>query len=394
MKIRMIRKHIGYSFIMLLFLIFLLLGLEWLSISVVVLAILHKSMLFLIILVKSLFFKKLLKGSFLFLFIFSIAISIKLFVGDIYKIPSSSMNNTLYTNDVILVNKLKYGPKLPRSPFDIPWVNIAFYLNDKAKAGIGEPWWSYKRLSGTTTIRNGDVLVFTMFKKNMVIVKRCMAIAGDTVNIKNGDVYINNTFFNPSNLILNNYKLTVSNREIFYRKLEAIGLNLSFNKTRTQTNHFGTTLSFQDKTKLEQLGVVDSLLRVTDTLTSKSTVYPNSKYNQWNFDDYGPFIIPKKGMKIKLNPKNYELYSKAINTHEGIKIKHLDGSYFIDDKEASLYIFKQDYYFMMGDNRKGSLDSRVWGIVPEERIIGKVQCVLWSNYQDEFQWNRLFKNID
>ena len=304
------------------------------------------------------------------------------------------MNNTLYTNDVIIVNKLKYGPKLPRSPFDIPWINIAFYLNDNARSTMGTPWWKYKRLSGTTTIKNGDVFVFNMkFKDHTtIIVKRCMAIAGDTLSIKKGDVYINNKFFTPSNLILNKYKFRVSDRKTFYHKLDSLDLDIALN--RTQADHFKTTLSIQDKNILEKLDMVEDLIKVTDTLTPSSTAYPKSKYNQWNLDDYGPYIIPKKGKLISLNPKNYALYNKVINAHEGTKLLEIGGSYFLNKKEVQTYTFKQDYYFMMGDSRKGSMDSRYWGLVPENTIIGKAQYVLWSNYQDEFQWNRFFRSID
>ena len=314
---------------------------------------------------------------------------------DIYKIPSSSMNNTLYTNDVIMVNKLKYGPKLPRSPFEIPWVNIAFYFNDNAKKRIHENWWPYKRLSGYSQIKNGDVLVFNMpfgANKNMVIVKRCMGISGDTISIKKGDVYINNKFFAPSNLILNKYEIILSDRKTFYKKLDS--LNIDIGLSRTSKGNFITTLSHEVKNKLEKLSGIENITRVTDTLSPKSTAYPDSKYNQWNFDDYGPYLIPRKDMKINLNKVNYSLYGKLINKFENIQLKEVEGSYFINEEEVISYTFKQDYYFMMGDNRKGSMDSRYWGLVPEERIIGKVQCVLWSNYQDEFQWNRFFKSVD
>ena len=173
---KLINKSLKYFFLLFIIFFLLILGLLWLCVCIIILALVYFSLLRLIKHIKYAFLKKILKGSFLFLFIFSIAISIKLLLFDIYKIPSSSMNNTLYTNDVIVVNKLKYGPKLPRSPFDIPWVNIAFYFNDKARTSMGTPWWGYKRLSGTTAIKNGDVIVFTMFKANMVIVKRCMGI--------------------------------------------------------------------------------------------------------------------------------------------------------------------------------------------------------------------------
>lgn len=342
--------------------------------------------------IKSAVLRKVIKGTLLFIYIFSIAIGTKLLAFDIYKIPSSSMNNTLYTGDVIVVHKLKYGPKLPRSPFDIPWINIAFYFNKKARATMGTPWWDYKRLSGYSCINNGDVVVFTMFKKNMVIVKRCMGIAGDTLKIHKGDVYINNAFFSPSNFVLNNYKFNVSDRKTLYRKLDSIGLDIALNRTRT--SNFMTTLSIQDKNRLETLHLVEDLKKVTDSLTETSTAYPNSKYNQWNLDDYGSYIIPKKGMKIRLNATNYELYKKVIKTHEGLELKELDNRYYLNEKEVIFYTFKQDYYFMMGDNRKGSMDSRYWGLVPEKRIIGKVQYILFSNYGGTFNWKRLFKNVN
>ncbi|MDY7396725.1 signal peptidase I [Aureibaculum sp. 2210JD6-5] len=380
-------------FITLLLLLFILLWFMplWASIFIAIAILFNLFLIKLIGLIKHRFLKKTAKSIFLFIYIFSIAISIKLFFFDIYKIPSSSMNNTLYTNDVIMVNKLELGPKLPRSPFDIPWINIAFYFNDAAKERINENWWPYKRLSGRTTIKNGDVVVFTMFKKNMVIVKRCMGIAGDTLKIDKGNVYINNKHFSPSNLILNNYEFNVKDKKTLYRKLDSIGFDISMKRTRT--GHFMATLSTQVKDKLKALYLVKDLKKITDSLVETSTVYPNSKYNQWNLDDYGPYIIPKKGLKIELNPMNFELYNKVIDTHEGIRIKDIEGAYFINEKRAKTYTFKQDYFFMMGDNRKGSIDSRVWGLVPEKRIIGKVQYILFSNYQDKFQWNRLFKYV-
>ena len=108
----------------------------------------------------------------------------------------------------------------------------------------------------------------------------------------------------------------------------------------------------------------------------------------------GAIIIPKKGMRISLNTETFALYNRIINSSENCKIKDIDGVYYIDDKKTTNYTFKQDYYFMMGDNREGTQDSRAWGFVPEENIIGKVQCVLYSNYQDEFQWDRLFKSVN
>lgn len=302
------------------------------------------------------------------------------------------MNNTLYTNDVIVVNKLKYGPKLPRSPFEISWLNIAFYFNDNAKKRMNEKWWSYKRLSGYSSIKNGDVLVFNMFNNDMVIVKRCMGIAGDTLSIKNGDVYVNNKPLNPSNLINNVYQFKIKNRDHLYRTLDSLSINIDLNVSKI--NNFNSTLTIGDKNTLKDMGLIDSIQIVADSVSTRGTLYPHSQNNDWTLDNYGPYIIPKKGITINLTSENYELYNKVINEHEGFIIKNTEGIYTINGKEVRAYTFKQDYYFMMGDHRKGSMDSRYWGLVPVERIIGKVQCVLWSNYLGEFQWNRLFKKVE
>lgn len=386
-------KNIKYVIFIFFILLFSFLNLWWLSILLIVFFLFFSFSIKIVQALKSSFLKKLIRTFFLFLFIFIIAISVKLLTFDIYKIPSSSMNNSLFTNDVILVNKLKYGPKLPRSPFEIPWVNIAYYFNKKARATMGTPWWSYKRLSGYSHIKNGDIVVFVMsFGEDMTIVKRCMAIAGDTLAIKNGEVYINNMLFNSSKLVLNEYEFKFSDSKTFHRKLDSIDLNISY--TSVGENHFMASLSLKDIKQLEELNLIHNMVQTTDSLVNKSTAYPNSKYNKWNKDFYGPYIIPKKNMTIILNPENYALYSKVINAYEDVKLENRNGSYFINGKQIGSYSFKQDYYFMMGDNRKGSIDSRVWGLVPEDRIIGKVERILWSNYQDEFQWGSLFKSVE
>lgn len=139
--------------LVILFIVFLLIGLFWLTFSLALFAIIYFGVLKAVLLIKNAVFKKLAKSIFILIFLFSIVIFSKLLFFDIYKIPSSSMENSLFPNDVILVNKLKYGPRLPRSPFDIPLVNIGYYFNDNARKRIKKYWWPYKRLSGTSQIQ-------------------------------------------------------------------------------------------------------------------------------------------------------------------------------------------------------------------------------------------------
>lgn len=388
----MLKRKYGLIFCTSIFLVWILVsGLVWLFVVIIVIIIVHRLTLRILTFFKSRNVKlgEILKVFFLIVFIFILSIGLRLLVLDIYKIPSSSMNNTLYTNDVIVVNKVKYGPKLPRSPFEIPWVNIAFYLNEKARKSIKDNWWDYHRLSGTTPIKNGDVIVFDMFSQNIVIVKRCMAIAGDTLEIKRGNVYINNESLNPSKNIVDNYEFKVRERRELSKKLDS--LNFDINLYKIGKSSFRTNLTREQKIVLKTMALIDSVKIVTDTLPVK---YPESKFVTWTLDNYGPYIIPKKGMTISLTSENYSLYNKVINDHEGIELKHTEGLFYLNNKQVVSYTFKKDYYFMMGDNRMGSEDSRFWGLVPEDRIIGKVQCVLVSNFRDKFQWSRLLKTIN
>ncbi|AUP78494.1 signal peptidase I [Flavivirga eckloniae] len=386
-----------YSFKLLTFLIIsllLFLNLIWLSFLIIIIVIIHYSINKFLKLVKPQFLKKSLRASFLILFIFSIAISIKLFTFDIYKIPSSSMEDTLFPGDVIVVNKLKYGPILPRSPFEIPLVNIAFYFNKKARDSMKVNWWDYKRLSGTSTIKNGDVLVYKNFRSNNSFAKRCIGIAGDTLIIEEGRIYINDIKQEYAGTIRNTYRFIARDSKALYRKIDSLKINRVFSRDTENASFFMIQLTYDELNKIKHLKCIDSLHPVEKTFKKEDKLFVKPNHHHWTPDSLGPVVVPKKGMKINLNEETFALYNTTINLHEGVSIKKRAFSYFINGKEQHTYTFKQNYYFMMGDNRKGSFDSRFIGFIPEESIISKVQCVLFSNYRDEFRWDRLFKSVN
>lgn len=390
----MLKRKYGLIFCALIFLVWILVsGLVWLFLIFIFMILLYNVRLGILTFLKSKNGRlgKIFKGFCLTVFIILISIGLRLLVFDIYKIPSSSMEGTLFPEDIILVNKLKYGPKLPSSPFEIPFVNIAFYLNKKARESIDDHWWDYKRLSGTDQVKNGDVMVIDMFGgvHRMIIVKRCMGIAGDTLKIRNGNVFVNGYIFNPSGLIHNNYQFIVSDKSQLFKTSDSLGFDIRLREVNE--NKYEASMSISEKNELENMTLIDSVRISIDTLPVK---YPEAKQLKWTLDNYGPYIIPKKGMTISLNQVYFDLYNKVINDHEDANIEILDGYCYLNGKRIEEYTFKHDYYFMMGDNRKGSQDSRYWGLVPENRIIGRVQCVLFSNYKDEFQWKRFFKNVN
>jgi signal peptidase I len=389
----MTKTHKKNILIIILALFLVVLGLVWLAIILILFTVIYGISFHYIPLIRYVFLRKMVTGVFLFLLLLSSTLSIKLLAFDIYKIPSSSMENILYPGDVIVVNKLKYGPKLPQSPFEIPWVNLVFYMNKNARARIKDTWWDYSRWNGTTTIKQGDVFVFnSMWKKDFILVKRCIGLPGDTLSIKKGEIYTNTTLFNSPSTVKNTCRFHIKNKKLLYKIIDSLPIEGYVNYDYRKINKGSATFSRQEFELLQKRNCIDMVnknLDIYDPL-NKLIKKPTS---QWTLDDMGSIVIPKKGMQIVLNPENFILYEKAINQIEKGKVTQRRGSYFINGKKATTYTFKLDYYFMMGDNRKETSDSRYWGFLPETNIIGKVEYILYSNKNDEFQWNRLFKML-
>lgn len=334
-------------------------------------------------------FKKLLSVVRTFLFIVIIGLSIRLFCFDIYLIPSRSMANTLYPKDVILVNKLKYGPSLPQSPYEIPLINIFYYLNDNSKKTVNRKLWPYKRLSGTATITQGDVVVF---KNKEVFVKRVAAIAGDTLKIVNAKVFLNNKLVETPDHVINSYSFKLNEPKRFYHAIDSLNIEGRFFSIN-DFNWKQAELSYLEAEQVKQLNSIDSFSVKVAVTPIKAKMFPWYKDKNWTLDNYGPIIIPKKGMEIQLNDDSYELYKYILKTYENIDIKKQNDRFYVDGNVLNKYTFKRNYYFMLGDNRNDSRDSRYMGFIPEENIIGKVSCVLFSNKDGRFQWSRLFKGV-
>ncbi len=372
----------------------LITGKLWFFIFLVVLCFVYFLINKFLTLIKNSYCKKALKFILRLLFLILVILSFKIFVFGVFRIPSSSMENTLFPKDIILVNKLKYGPRLPRSPFDILFINIAYYYNENARKRFKEYWWPYKRFSGIDTIKKGDVIVFnSLFRKDFILVKRCVAVAGDTLQIKNGIVYNNSKVFKVE-AAKYRYKFKVKHKTVFDNAIDSLNLgHIKFSVIR-HNNYLKAILSQDEVEKIKNLESIENFQISLDPYRPKRKFLAKLPNKNWTFDTMGPFVIPKKGLQINLNYENYLLYEKTINKFEKVNIKHDEGKFYVNGEITTTYTFKKNYYFMMGDNRKASSDSRVWGFLPEENIIGKVQCVLFSNYKNKFQWNRLLKSID
>ncbi len=329
----------------------------------------------------------------LFLLLFIVSIAIRVFLFELYSIPSSSMENALFPGDKIIVSKLKYGPGLPESPFEIPWINALFFLNAHARERINEQWWDYKRLDGAGKIERNDVLVFK-YPDNIKthFIKRCIALPGDTLSIKNGLVFINGEPNVSAGNVKLRYEIWYNNRQKSMDIMDSLGINFPSYYPRSMGKSYQAVLSAAEVLILESASSIDSIS--IRTAGNSSGVFPGDSLFTWTPENFGPLIIPHKGMNIPLAPNNLALYKKLIHMFEhdaefmeNIAIK-------IPDSGSVGYTFQNNYYFMMGDNRHNSMDSRFWGLVPEEYIIGNAMIVLFSTDIKNTGLTRFFRKIE
>ncbi len=380
---------------MLLGLLLFLTGMFWLAISCIILAITNYFLFCIGIWNKVQYYKWLLT-ILAFSGIILITICFRIFFFGIYAISSGSMENTLIPGDKILVNKLSFGPELPRSTSEIPWIGLLLYGN-KRPSHKKHVLWGYKRLNGYTKNCRGNVMVFRhpiWGGRTNFFIKRCIAIPGDTVSIKQTKLFVNQKFIPEPLQVKKLYRIWTNKPEKLYQLKDSIGIEIiNISTSQSDKPFFEIELTSQQFKKIVQQHFVDSIKLRISSREPKRWVYPNSDEFAWTVDDYGPLIIPFKGFTISLNPKNFQLYQRTINRLEHHNLEEKNGSYFLDKAPLNQYTFRHNYYFMMGDNRNNSRDSREWGMVPEENIIGKAGCILFSNSLDGLAWDRTLKPI-
>jgi len=330
--------------------------------------------------------------------VFIFAILFRVFFIEIFSIPSGSMEDTLLPGDKVLVNKLVYGPKLPASPYDIPWINLVWFLQAGADANPDSAYWDYRRLPGFSAIARGDVMVFShpwCGGRNNFFIKRCVALPGDTLAIEGSRVKVNGLFVREPALSKKVYVIWPSSTRQFFRFADSLRLQLFGHPVRSrERDSIKMLLTETQKNRLLKSGGIDSLKIITSPPDSMHWVYPKNRNFAWTIDDYGPLTIPYQDMAITLNHQNFLLYVRTINRLEKIKLEEKNGLYYLDEEPAIRYVFRQNYYFMLGDNRTNSNDSRYWGFVPEENIVGKACLVLFNYRSGELNQVRVLKRIE
>ncbi|MEJ8755671.1 signal peptidase I [Pontibacter sp. H259] len=319
-----------------------------------------------------------------------------------YTIPTPSMEKSLLVGDFLFVSKLHYGPRTPITPLQVPLTHQTIWGTNIPSYSDAIQLKSY-RLPGFSEVQRGDVVVFNYppeeqhpadLRTNYI--KRCVAVSGDSVEVRNMQVYVNGQpMGNPEKL---QYSYFMETPNI---------LNQEFFLERDITDVQGFEGGFQIHTspeKAAELAKLDFVKSVTllkrKPGEEEATVFPHvpSVYN-WNADFFGPLYVPKEGATVAITPKTLPLYERVILEYEHNENAEVrGGKLFIDGKEVNQYTFKQNYYFMMGDNRHNSLDSRYWGFVPADHVVGKAVMIWMStdpfgSFLSKIRWNRIFDII-
>lgn len=295
-----------------------------------------------------------------------------------------SMHQALLEGDYILVNKLTYGPRLP-----ITILNWPFELK-----------LPYIRIPGYSLVERNDVVVFNFpadtsrnIDERQQYVKRCIAIAGDTLLIKEGSIYINGHELAESADVLYQYDVSTNGTEVDSSVLSELDGYTPLHKYGSVKQSFFLSLASADSVKrLKSISKVERIV-VNEEFYSPN-LYPHSSFFKWNQDNFGPFFIPKAGTTILLSPKTIILYGKIIQDETASTLSSRNDSVFINGIYSPVYTFKMNYFFMMGDNRYHSIDSRAWGVVPENHIIGKASFVLFASRKKPLQKGRSFSSIN
>jgi len=387
---------------------------------------------------------------------------IRLFIIEAYTIPTSSMEKTLLAGDYLFVSKVSYGPKMPNTPLSFPFAHNTLPLTNKTKSYLEWVRWPYNRLDGLGKVERNDIVVFNFPAGDTVIlqmqdkdyysivrqyahelknrdinngreirspgqyksmarnyikdqydvttrpvdkrtnyIKRCVALPGDTLKINHGQVYINGQEQQHFEKMQYNYYVKTNGTKINSVLLERMGINRNDISYIPSSSLYQMPLTQENLQKIRNFSNVVNVRKYENTSSGSvnHAIFPFDKDYRWTEDNFGPLYIPKEGATVPLTLHNLPLYKRAIEAFERNNLEVRDSTIYINGEQADRYTFEMDYYFMMGDNRHNSADSRYWGFVPENHVVGKAVFIWLSvdrygSFVDRVRWDRLFTVIN
>ncbi|KQS41954.1 signal peptidase I [Pedobacter sp. Leaf194] len=359
---------------------------------------------------------------------------IRVFFIEAYTIPSGSMERSLLIGDFLFVSKVNYGARIPMTPVAFPFAHHTMPITG-TKAYWDGVQWQYRRLPGLSEIKRNDIVVFNLpvgdtvalenqetsyytllrqsdwkavnsqytitsrpVDKRENIIKRCIGISGDVVSMKNGVVSINGKQELLKNTGQMPYKIETKTTDINFDVFKDLGFRIG-EMQQVNANTYVANGTEEMAQKLRKLDFIKSAeLFVKPPSVNDGDLFPLDTNRKWNVDNFGPVKIPAKGWTVKIDSNTMPLYYRAIRTYEGNKVEQRNNVWYINDKVATSYTFKMNYYWMMGDNRHNSIDSRYWGFLPEDHVVGKA-LFIWMSWDstasllNKIRWGRLLRGI-
>lgn len=332
---------------------------------------------------------------------FLIALIFRAFFVQSYIVTSSKMEKTLLDGDFVFVNKMIFGARLPITLVSFPFVGETLPFTS-IKSYFDLIQLPYLRLPGYSNINVNDLVVFNYpqitdkpIDNKETYIKRCVALPGDTLRIDNKTLYVNGKEEIPLNTYKYNYRVVTDGSKISADLLKKYGITEGGIVADIGVYDFAMTKETSEKLLLEKSIKHVRPLKVFPREKTEDA-FPSSKFYLWNVDYFGPVVIPKKGVTVSLNSKNIELYKRIIDIYEdnNLYVDEIKDIVAINGKEVTSYTFKQDYYFVVDDNRDNAKDSRHWGFLPESHIVGVPSFIWFSIDRSEgfsIRWNRLGK---
>lgn len=384
---------------------------------------------------------------------------INIFLFQNYKIPTGSMEKSLLIGDHLFVSKVSYGPRIPNTPIAFPFAQHTMPII-KTKSYVEWVKWPYRRLAGLDTIENDDIVVFNFPAGDTVVmqnqatsyyaiirtfmqefkfrdiqsshavrtekeyrriarqyiwdnfditirpvdkrdnyIKRCVAIPGDSIELIEGKIFINGKQQTDYEGIQYKYMVLTNGNRINPKTLERMNI-YEDDMVRINSSNYIIPLTKENADKIRGYANVVGMTKILKEKGEYSYhIFPHDPKFPWNEDYFGPLWIPEKGKTVDISLDNISLYERIISVFENNDLEIKDSTIYINGQPATTYTFKMDYFFMIGDNRHDSADSRFWGFVPIDHIVGRPKFIWLSldkekRFLGKIRWKRMFASAE